>query len=227
MIEEEKIPKHIQDIYDIEDSKVIRCFKEFSLDGLYNEYKDCQKCQLCKSCSQIVLHRGNPMSDVVFMGEAGGATEDQQGKPFVGRSGKLLDNIIRAIGLEPDDVYICNACLCRPPNNRKPTKDELDACRPRLISQLDIIGPKVIIALGGSAAEALLGPGSSVTDRRRGMHDFNGIPVKVTYHPAYCLRNPKAKVQVWEDVQEVMRFLGLDIKVSNNEGKQEANKKEV
>lgn len=190
----------------------IKIDKDHKLCLLYDEYKNCKRCNLCKERKQIVFGRGLAMSEIVFLGEASGATEDQLGKPFVGRSGKLLDNIIRSMNLEPDQVYICNACLCRPPNNRKPTPEEIKSCNERLIKQLDIISPKIIIALGGSAADALLGSGDSVSNIRKGFHKFNNILVKITYHPAYCLRNPKAKIDVWKDIQEVMGFLKGEIK---------------
>lgn len=186
--------------------------RETDLKLLYDKYKDCTKCNLCNERTQIVFDRGSVMSPIVFAGEAPGLHESLEGKPFVGRSGKLLDNMIIAMGYAPDQVYICNACLCRPPNNRKPTPEEIKSCNERLITQLDIISPKIIIALGGSAADALLGPGATISARRKGLHKFNNIPVKATYHPAYCLRNPKAKIQVWEDIQEVMKFLKEDNK---------------
>ena len=211
-----------KELHFIEDARIAkeceRQIRKLELDNLYKAWVICNHCPLYKTRTAIVFHRGNPMAEVVFVGESPGATEDRQGIPFVGRSGKLLDSLIVEMGLLPDDVYICNSCLCRPPDNRKPTKEEIATCRPRLIKQLDIIRPKIIVALGGSAAEALLGPGPAVTARRKDLYDFNGIPVKVTYHPAYCLRNPKAKIQVREDLKEVMKFLELEV-VVNNEGK--------
>jgi uracil-DNA glycosylase len=190
----------------------VRSARETDLKKLFDEYKICNKCSLYKTRTQIVFSRGDVMSEIAWVSEAPGATEDRLGKPFVGRSGKLLDNMILAMGYSPEQVYICNACLCRPPNNRKPTPEEIKCCNERLVEQLDIISPKIIIALGGSAADALLGPGMTITARRKGFHYFNNIPVKATYHPAYCLRNPKAKVDVWEDLKSVMEFLKKDTK---------------
>jgi len=144
---------------------------------------------------------------LVFVGEAPGADEDMQGRPFVGKAGQLLTRIIVAMGLQRQDVYICNILKCRPPGNRNPKPEEIAACEPFLIRQLQAIGPKVICALGTFAAHALLKTDVPISLLRGRFHSYQGIPLMPTYHPAYLLRNPGAKKQVWEDVQQVMKAL--------------------
>lgn len=167
----------------------------------------CTACDLNKSRNNTVFSRGNINAKVAFLGEAPGANEDEQGIPFVGRSGKLLDKMIEAMGLEPKDVYVCNICKCRPPDNRKPTLDEMNSCSDFLKYQLTIVAPEVIIALGSTAVEGLLGPGPGITRRRGLWEEWNNIKVMPTFHPSYCLRNPSKKHDVWEDLQKVMRVL--------------------
>lgn len=182
------------------------------LDQIAAEVTKCTACCLHKDRTQTVFAKGNPNSPLVFVGEAPGFNEDQQGLPFVGRAGMLLDNMIKAMKFDPKDVYICNVNKCRPPNNRKPTEDEMNSCKPFLVKQLDIIKPKVIVALGGTAVEGLLGVGQGITKRRGKWSMYNKIPVMPTFHPSYCLRNPDSKKEVWEDLQAVMKFLeGGDI----------------
>ncbi len=171
------------------------------------EVVKCTACLLHKGRTQTVFAKGNPDSPIVFVGEAPGFNEDQQGLPFVGRAGMLLDNMIKAMKFDPKDVYICNINKCRPPNNRKPTEDEMNSCKPFLIRQLDIVKPKVIVALGVTAVEGLLGPGIGITRRRGKWGKYNDIPVMPTFHPSYCLRSPDSKKEVWEDLQAVMKFL--------------------
>lgn len=171
------------------------------------EVVKCTACSLHNTRTQTVFARGNPDSPLVFIGEAPGFNEDQQGLPFVGRAGMLLDNMIKAMKFDPKDVYICNINKCRPPNNRKPTEEEMNSCIPFLTRQLDIIKPKVIVTLGGTAAEGLLGFGVGITRRRGKWNVYNKIPVMPTFHPSYCLRNPESKKEVWEDLQKVMKFL--------------------
>lgn len=167
----------------------------------------CTSCELHKTRNKSVFSRGNPDSKVVFVGEAPGADENEQGLPFVGRAGKLLDAMIVAMGFDRDDVYVCNICKCRPPDNRKPLPDEMSSCKPFLVQQLDIVAPKVIIALGATAVEGLLGPGLGITKRRGIWGEYNGIKVMPTFHPSYLLRNPSAKDIVKLDLAEVLAYL--------------------
>jgi DNA polymerase len=150
------------------------------------------------------------------VGEAPGADEDAQGEPFVGAAGKLLTKIIIAMGLSRNDVYICNVLKCRPPNNRTPAPDEVSQCRGYLDRQLEIVQPKYICALGSVAAKTLLDTQLSIGRLRGRFHQYRGIPVLCTYHPAYLLRNPEAKRDVWEDVQVLMRELGLPVTTTGN-----------
>jgi uracil-DNA glycosylase len=177
---------------------------------LAQEVRVCQKCDLCRERTQAVFARGNPSADLCFVGEGPGADEDQQGEPFVGRAGQLLDKMIVAMGYARDDVYICNIVKCRPPNNRKPEPAEAAACRPYLTEQLALVGPKVIVALGATAVEGLLGVATAGTTRTRGQWKLYRASVAVmpTFHPAYLLCNPAAKRDVWNDLQAVMKHLG-------------------
>ena len=156
----------------------------------------------------LVFGEGNPEADLVFVGEAPGADEDAQGRPFVGRAGQLLTKIIVAMGLKREEVYICNILKCRPPGNRNPQPEEIAACEPFLIRQLEAIRPRVICALGTFAAHTLLKSEAPISVLRGRFHSYQGIPLMPTYHPAYLLRNPGAKKQVWEDVQMIMKTLG-------------------
>ncbi len=170
-------------------------------DGLAAEVRDCRKCGLCAARRQAVLGVGDVAADWMFVGEGPGAEEDQRGEPFVGQAGKLLDNMLAAIGLRRgDDVYIANAVKCRPPENRTPEAAELDACRPYLERQIALIRPRLIIALGRPAAQTLLGGEIKIAAARGRLHDRGGIPVVVTYHPAYLLRNLPDKAKAWEDL---------------------------
>jgi uracil-DNA glycosylase family 4 len=167
------------------------------------QVRDCKQCKLWKSRTQTVFGVGNPDADLVFVGEAPGRDEDLQGEPFVGVAGQLLTKILGAIGFAREDVYICNVLKCRPPNNRDPQPDEVEACEPYLLQQLSIIQPKVICALGRHAAYSLLGTTESLARLRTRVHDYHGIPLVVTYHPAALLRNPQWKRPTWEDVQKL------------------------
>ncbi|HRK35781.1 MAG TPA: uracil-DNA glycosylase [Candidatus Hydrogenedentes bacterium] len=168
----------------------------------------CQKCALCETRTQTVFSDGNASSGVVFVGEAPGADEDRTGVPFVGRAGQLLtDIIVKGMRLRREDVYICNVVKCRPPNNRDPLPREKELCVAYLARQLELVKPKVICALGKHAANTLLRK-DEATGRLRGKwHFYNGIPLRVTYHPAYLLRTPGDKKLVWDDIQHVMRVL--------------------
>lgn len=158
----------------------------------------------------MVFGEGNVDRPVIaFVGEGPGANEDQSGKPFVGRSGKLLDKMLLAMGLERDKIYICNVVGCRPPENRKPEQGEMDACREFLVGQLRAVRPLTIITMGATASQALLSSSKSVGNLRESWHEWESIPVRVTFHPAYLLRNPEAKGAAWSDLKAVMARLGL------------------
>jgi uracil-DNA glycosylase len=173
---------------------------------------DCKRCKLHKTRKNIVFADGNPKADLVFVGEGPGADEDAQGLPFVGRAGKLLTQMIEAMGLRRQDVYICNVVKCRPPENRLPEKDEISECSPFLHRQIDTIAPKVVVALGACAAQTLLETNRGISQFRGQWLDFRGRKLMATYHPAYLLRNPSAKGEVWKDLQKVMAELGLSMK---------------
>ena len=173
---------------------------------------ECTRCKLHKTRNKIVFGDGSPKADLVFIGEGPGADEDAQGLPFVGRAGKLLTQMIEAMGLRRGDVYICNVVKCRPPENRQPEKDEVTACSPFLFRQLDVLKPKVIVCLGSTAAQTLLQTNRGISHFRGEWMDFRGYKLLATYHPAYLLRNPGAKGEVWKDLQKVMAELGLEVK---------------
>jgi uracil-DNA glycosylase len=169
---------------------------------------DCTRCKLhAQGRRQIVFGVGNPAADLMFVGEAPGADEDIQGIPFVGRAGQLLTKIIEAIGLERGDVYIANVIKCRPPGNRNPEQDEVETCEPFLFQQIDIIKPKVIVALGTFAARALLRTLDPISRLRGRVYDYRGAKLIPTFHPAYLLRNPASKRDVWEDMKIVRKLL--------------------
>jgi DNA polymerase len=169
---------------------------------------DCRRCKLhTLGRKQIVFGVGNPHADLMFVGEAPGADEDEQGIPFVGRAGQLLTKIIEAIGLTRDDVYIANVIKCRPPQNRNPEPDEVDTCEPFLFRQIDVIKPKVIVALGKFGAQTLLRSDAPISRLRGHVHDFRGAKLIPTFHPAYLLRNPASKREVWEDMKIARQLL--------------------
>ncbi len=169
----------------------------------------CEQCRLSRTRTQVVYGVGSPNADLMFIGEAPGREEDLQGEPFVGRAGQLLTDIIKAMKLTRDDVYIANVIKCRPPENRSPEQDELDACRPYIRRQVEIIQPKVIVTLGRFAIQSLMEKGYAISSVRGQWLDYNGIKVLPTYHPAYLLRNPVAKKEVWADMKKVMAELGI------------------
>jgi len=173
---------------------------------------ECTRCKLHSTRHKIVFGDGNPKAELVFVGEGPGADEDAQGLPFVGRAGKLLTQMIEAMGLQRKDVYICNVVKCRPPENRQPEEDEVRACSPFLMRQIDAIAPKVIVCLGATAAKTLLQTNRGISQFRGEWLDFRGRKLMATYHPAYLLRNPPAKSEVWKDLQKVMAVLGLEVK---------------
>jgi uracil-DNA glycosylase family 4 len=173
---------------------------------------DCTRCRLHKQGrKQIVFGVGNPNAELMFIGEAPGADEDQQGEPFVGRAGQLLNNMIKAMGLRREDVYIANIIKCRPPGNRTPERDECETCSPFLMRQIAAIKPKAIVALGAVAAKTLLAINAPMSDFRGRWFDFRGTKLAVTYHPAFLLRDPRQKKETWKDLQMVMKELGLAI----------------
>ncbi len=173
---------------------------------------ECTRCKLHSTRHTIVFGDGNPKAELMFVGEGPGADEDAQGLPFVGRAGKLLTQMIEAMGLQRKDVYICNVVKCRPPENRQPEEDEVRACSPFLMRQIDVIAPKVIVCLGAVAAKTLLQTNRGISQFRGEWLEFRGRKLLATYHPAYLLRNPPAKSEVWKDLQKVMAVLGLEVK---------------
>lgn len=180
-------------------------FKERSLGDIQREMGDCQRCKLGATRRNLVFGDGNPKARLVFVGEGPGADEDAQGLPFVGRAGQLLTRIIEAMGLKRSEVYICNIVKCRPPGNRNPETDEIKACEPFLIQQLETIKPQVICALGTFAAQTLLRTKVPISKLRGRFHLYQGIKLMPTFHPAFLLRNPHMKRAVWEDMQLVQK----------------------
>jgi uracil-DNA glycosylase len=172
---------------------------------------NCTRCKLHKGRTNIVFGVGNPKAQLVFVGEGPGRDEDMQGEPFVGRAGKLLTQMIEAMGLRRQDVYICNVVKCRPPENRLPEKDEIATCSPYLIRQLGVIQPKVICCLGSCSAQTMLQTTQGISRFRGEWFDYHGSKLIATYHPAYLLRNPPAKSEVWKDLQKIMAVLGLEL----------------
>jgi uracil-DNA glycosylase len=179
-----------------------------ALSAIRADIGDCTRCKLhTLGRSQIVFGVGNPNADLMFVGEAPGADEDVQGVPFVGRAGQLLTKIIEAIGLERDEVYIANVIKCRPPQNRNPEPDEVATCEPFLLRQIDAIKPRVIVALGKFAGQTLLQTDAPISRLRGRVFDYRGAKLIPTFHPAYLLRNPSAKREVWEDMKLVKKLL--------------------
>jgi uracil-DNA glycosylase len=187
---------------------------------------DCQLCRLAKGRTNLVFGSGSPNAEVMFIGEAPGADEDVQGLPFVGRAGQLLTNMINAMGLTREEVYIANIIKCRPPGNRTPERDECETCSPFLMRQIAIIRPKVIVALGAVAAKTLLAINAPMSELRGRWYDFapqlpknapeisapvEPVKLAVTYHPAFLLRDPRQKKEAWKDLQRVMQYLGLPV----------------
>jgi uracil-DNA glycosylase family 4 len=184
---------------------------------------DCTRCKLhTQGRKQIVFGVGNPLAELMFVGEGPGADEDAQGEPFVGRAGQLLNNMIKAMGIRREDVYIANIVKCRPPGNRTPERDECETCSPFLMRQIAVIKPKVVVALGAVAAKNLLAINAPMSELRGRFYDFmpagvnlsdqswQGTKLAVTYHPAFLLRDPRQKGEAWKDLQMVMKYLGLE-----------------
>jgi DNA polymerase len=183
-----------------------------TLEALREAIGDCQRCKLAPHRTNLVFGVGNPKARLMFVGEGPGADEDARGEPFVGRAGQLLTEIItKGMRLRRADVYIANVIKCRPPGNRNPEPDEVDACEPFLLRQVDLIKPEVIVALGKFAAQTLLRTRAPITQLRGRWFDYRGIRLMPTFHPAYLLRNPAEKRVVWQDIQQVMGALGLPV----------------
>jgi uracil-DNA glycosylase family 4 len=179
-----------------------------SLAAIREDIGDCVRCKLCTlGRKQIVFGVGNPNADLMFVGEAPGRDEDIQGIPFVGRSGQKLTQIIEAIGLKREDVYIANVIKCRPPENRNPEPDEVEQCEPFLFRQIDIIKPKVIVTLGTFAAKSLLRSSEPISRLRGRVYEYRGAKLVPTFHPAFLLRNPSCRREVWEDMKKVRALL--------------------
>jgi uracil-DNA glycosylase family 4 len=205
-------PPHVaQPIRAAEPLKVARNAAE-ALAAVRADIGDCTRCKLhTLGRTQIVFGVGNPNADLMFVGEAPGGDEDIQGIPFVGRAGQLLTKIIEAIGLKRDDVYIANVIKCRPPGNRNPEPDEVETCEPFLFQQIDVIQPKVIVALGKFGAQTLLRTLDPISRLRGRVYDYRGAKLIPTFHPAYLLRNPSSKREVWEDMKLVRKLLQSEI----------------
>lgn len=184
---------------------------EEELKKVEQEVKACTKCRLHETRTQGVFARGRADADLMFVGEAPGADEDREGEPFVGRAGRLLDEMILAMGLEREEVYITNIVKSRPPKNRDPRVDEIEACWPYLERQIELVDPKIMVTLGKPASNTLLGRNSAMGDMRGNWYSYEGIPVLATYHPAYLLRSPSQKSKVWEDLKQVLLALHGEI----------------
>jgi DNA polymerase len=191
--------------------EVVEKLQDDSLLKIREDLGECTRCKLHKGRNKLVFGDGSPKAQLVFVGEGPGADEDAQGLPFVGRAGKLLTQMIEAMGLQRKDVYICNVVKCRPPENRTPEPDEVKTCSPYLLRQIDVINPKVIVCLGAVAAKTLLETTRGISQYRGEWQEWRGRKLLATYHPAYLLRNPPAKADVWKDLQKVMAELGLQL----------------
>jgi uracil-DNA glycosylase family 4 len=213
--EPEKTPRPLADILPPPSGpslfELVDKVKDDTLLKIREDIGDCTRCKLHKGRNKIVFGDGNPKAELVFVGEGPGADEDMQGLPFVGRAGKLLTQMIEAMGLQRRDVYICNVVKCRPPENRAPEPDEVTTCSPYLLRQIDVIRPKVIVCLGAVAAKTLLETTKGISQFRGQWLPWRGHKLMATYHPAYLLRNPNAKGEVWKDLQKVMTELGLQL----------------
>jgi uracil-DNA glycosylase family 4 len=183
-----------------------------TLEALREFIGDCKRCKLAPCRTNLVFGVGDPNADLMFVGEAPGADEDMRGEPFVGRAGQLLTDIIeRGMGLKRSDVYICNVIKCRPPDNRNPEPDEVAACEPFLMRQIDLVKPRAIVGLGTFAVHALLKIKTPISKLRGNWHEVHGVRLMPTFHPAYLLRNGGDKRLVWADIQEVMKYLKIPI----------------
>lgn len=192
---------------------------EQALRAIRDDIGDCTRCVLHKQGrKQIVFGVGNPRAQIMFVGEAPGADEDIQGEPFVGRAGQLLNNMISAMGIRREDVYIANIIKCRPPGNRTPEREECDTCSPFLMRQIEVVKPKIIVALGAVAAKTLLCVNDAMVNLRGRIYDFRNTKLAVTYHPAYLLRDPRQKKEAWKDLQMVMKYLEMPLPKPREQG---------
>lgn len=189
--------------------QILKSPKEKALAMLFEKYKNCQLCPLSQTRTNLVFGAGNPDARLLFIGEAPGADEDEQGLPFIGRAGQLLTKIIEAMKLKREDVYIANCLKCRPPNNRPPLPEEITTCNPILARQVEIIAPKIICTLGKFASQTILQTEEPISKIRGKFFERNGVKILPTYHPAYLLRNPSEKKTVWEDMQKIMKELSV------------------
>jgi DNA polymerase len=211
--------------------------KPAALRIIREEIGDCTRCKLSQGRTNIVFGVGDPQARIMFVGEGPGADEDAQGEPFVGRAGQLLNNMISAMGIRREDVYIANVVKCRPPQNRAPEREECGTCGPFLMRQISVVRPEIIVALGATAAKFLLGASDSMANLRGRFYDFHPIvahtaperdpdfttKLVVTYHPAYLLRDPRQKKEAWLDLQRVMRYLGMPLPERNAERSPDRN----
>uniref|UniRef100_A0A831UE24 Type-4 uracil-DNA glycosylase n=1 Tax=Geobacter metallireducens TaxID=28232 RepID=A0A831UE24_GEOME len=182
-----------------------------TLDDIRRDLGECVRCGLAKTRTNLVFGVGNPRARLVFIGEAPGRDEDLKGEPFVGEAGQLLTKIIQAMGFSRDEVYICNVLKCRPPENRNPHHDEIERCAPFMLRQVRAIGPEAVVALGTFAAQTLLATKEPISRLRGRFHDYHGIPLMPTFHPAFLVRYPERKREVWEDMKQVMALLGKEV----------------
>ncbi|HDM32408.1 MAG TPA: uracil-DNA glycosylase [Deltaproteobacteria bacterium] len=183
-----------------------------SLESIRAELGDCRRCPLWRTRNHIVFGEGNPRAKIMFIGEAPGAMEDRTGRPFVGKAGGLLTDIIeKGMGMKRSDVYIANILKCRPPGNRDPLPSEVEKCIGFLHEQINVVRPDIIIALGRVATQNLLETSTPISKLRGRFHDFMGIKLMPTYHPSYLLQNPSKKRDVWEDIKKVLKEMGLSV----------------
>ncbi|TET23878.1 MAG: uracil-DNA glycosylase [Candidatus Cloacimonadota bacterium] len=199
-------------ITEVESKKPRHISYEKQLNTLKQEVLGCQKCPLHRGKKNYVFGEGNPKATLMFVGEAPGFYEDQQGKPFVGKAGQMLTKIIKAMGFERKDVYIANILKCRPPDNRNPQQDEMEACFPFLNRQVKLINPEVICALGKFAAQKLTGSNLTISNLRGKLFYYESKKLIPTFHPSYLLRSPRCKRETWEDMKMILKILGKDIK---------------
>ncbi len=184
--------------------------KEKIMEKLNQEIQKCTKCDLYQNRTQAVLGEGNLNAKLMFVGEAPGGDEDKQGRPFVGRAGKLLTKLIEATGHKREEFYITNVCKCRPPNNRTPAPWEMEACFPYLKTQIEVINPKVLCLLGATAARAFLGRNVAITKERGSVINWEGRLLYLTFHPAYVLRNPSSEITLFEDIKKAIELAYQD-----------------
>lgn len=182
-----------------------------TLDDIRRDLGECVRCQLGEQRTNLVFGVGNPRARLVFIGEAPGRDEDLKGEPFVGEAGQLLTKIIQAMGFSREEVYICNVLKCRPPGNRNPHHDEIVQCAPFMLRQVRAIGPEAVVALGTFAAQTLLATKEPISALRGRFHDYHGIPLMPTFHPAFLVRYPERKREVWDDMKQVMALLGKEM----------------